>query len=475
MSLLMTTPRHIAPGAPVPVSLAPAAPPQTQGVVTAKPHDEAPPVIGANDIIFVNGQAFNGRGYPVCGVANQRGRLCGRIGSCPFHSKKNSSAKRPRSGVSAVDASASTSSFSGKVVTQKDTASTIESATPTTKSGEPIPAAHTPIRQMAIPPRRSRFKRSWTTDEHRRFLQAMRRHGKGKWKEIAVEVKTRNANQCQSHAQKYFLRQAKSDSERKKKSIHDVTEADMSKEMPARGAPSLVWPPVGLQGISQGMPSTSPSTNFTSALNGGASGATLASRPATSGVPLAPRIPVERIRNATVVAKGESVVAALNSKCTSQTASLEARLRGPTAPVISTQAVLGNGTDNALISRSNNTNPPIPIVLPVTSLGLQYASMVPSFVGPAIASPGNAAVVPPPPSAKTRVTVHVNGRLKGGMALMLPDSFEDFFEQSRAKLGFEGRFSRVFTRSGGEITDIDEMCQDDTLWLSAGEDFLTPR
>jgi len=81
---------------------------------------------------------------PMCGVLNQAGRPCQRIGKCPFHSNKE------------------------KKATQK---------------------------------------RGWTKDEHARFLQGLQLHGKGSWKEITNLVGTKTATQIQSHAQKYFLRQ----------------------------------------------------------------------------------------------------------------------------------------------------------------------------------------------------------------------------------------------------------------------------
>lgn len=116
----------------------------------------------------------------------------------------------------------------------------------------------------------------------------------------------------------------------------------------------------------------------------------------------------------------------------------------------------------------------VPIVLPMS--GIQYTSMLPTFMQPGMATTGAPAIVAaPPPPAKLRVTVHVNGRLKGGMALMLPASLETFFEMGKSKLNFDATFNRVFTRSGGEITCLDEMCPDDMLWLSKGDDFLTPK
>lgn len=109
--------------------------------------------------------------------------------------------------------------------------------------------------------------------------------------------------------------------------------------------------------------------------------------------------------------------------------------------------------------------------------GVQYAPMVQPFLagGSGNTAAAAAAVIGPPPPAKLRVTVHQNGKIRGGMALMLPESIDQFFKTAKSKLNFKGSFSRVFTRSGGEITSLDEMCQDDMLWLSAGEDFRTPR
>lgn len=85
------------------------------------------------------------------------------------------------------------------------------------------------------------------------------------------------------------------------------------------------------------------------------------------------------------------------------------------------------------------------------------------------------AVAAPPAQPKMRVTVHINGKLKGGMALILPNTLSQFFEMAQTKFNYDGNFTRVFTRSGGEITSLDEMCPDDMLWLSPGEDFTTPR
>lgn len=311
---------------------------------------------------------------------------------------------------------------------------------------------------MDIPPTKSRFKRSWTTDEHRRFLQAMRHHGKGKWKEIAVDVKTRNANQCQSHAQKYFLRQAKSDAERKKKSIHDVTEEDVSNDPSATNS----WPPINplhelAQRAAQAPPVPVPPVSMQSPIGA------VQIRPVSSGVALAPRPTAEAAASAAMKAQASSASLGLALPGDADSlgtwgASMPTSAGIPTAP----------GASNPNLANAGNAT--VPFMFPISSMGMPYAPMVSSLI-----SAGNPAVAAPALPQPLRVTVHINGKLKGGMALRLPKTIEEFFEQAQAKLQFDGVFTRVFTRSAAEILSLDEMCQDDVLWLSTGDDFITPR
>lgn len=382
----------------------------------------------------------------MCGVANQRGRLCGRIGTCPFHSgqKKGATPKRPRS-----NAPAPASAPNGE---------SGPAAAPVPDSKRLKGVAN--IRQMSMPPQKSRFKRSWTPDEHRLFLQAMRRHGKGKWKEIAAEVKTRTANQCQSHAQKYFLRQAKTDKERKKKSIHDVTEKDILETS---------WNNL----------TTAASTAQREAVPTAQSIVIHTGR----GVPLAPRssAPVQIVSSANVKEEPSqaSGITTVNAAAAGASAAFLTNAASSTTSIMtSTQTPMPTPVTTAgypLMHQTGHGMSTVPVVLPMSSLGIQYASMVPQFLNPGMPHPSSAAVVAPPPPQKLRVTVHINGKAKGGMALVLPNTFKEFFSMAKQKLTFANEFRRVFTRSGGEITCLDEMCQDDTLWLSKGEDFLTPR
>jgi SHAQKYF class myb-like DNA-binding protein len=43
----------------------------------------------------------------------------------------------------------------------------------------------------------------WTKDEHERFVEGLKRHGK-QWKKVAAYVGTRTVTQTKTHAQKYF-------------------------------------------------------------------------------------------------------------------------------------------------------------------------------------------------------------------------------------------------------------------------------
>ncbi|KAL2932550.1 Transcription factor SRM1 [Bienertia sinuspersici] len=70
----------------------------------------------------------------------------------------------------------------------------------------------------------SRKGKMWTEEEHKLFLLGMETYGKGDWKGIAKDfVKTRNATQVASHAQKHFNRQTKKQKKEVKRwSIFDI-------------------------------------------------------------------------------------------------------------------------------------------------------------------------------------------------------------------------------------------------------------
>lgn len=494
-----------------PVTAVPIAPSRPPASAAAPPRARA---VAHSDIVFSNGLAYNGRGYRVCGVANQRGTLCGRIGTCPFHAGQTpglgAAARTPKRRRSRPEADPGPDA---KVPRAEGDGTT----------GGSLPEC---VRRLETPPAKMRFKRSWTPDEHRQFLASMKKFGKGKWKEIAREVATRTANQCQSHAQKYFLRQAKSDKERKKKSIHDLTDEPPT---PAVGQPAVTVVPPVRAANALGAPAEAVLRNAGAHHHGFALGEDAAdSHPGQPGVDALASAALAAENAEARMKHREAVDRALETAM--QRASRAAKQEGDARALKAESEVATGGTDAGEAEATEDEDdaeddvpetdatqpaPPAapaanPLNVQAMALALAAAAMGGATAGkadqsapaagalaqlmtnpqamlmlnPLLATLGAGAVsappvaaaaaAPPPAPARLRVTVHRNGSKGGGMALMLPDSMEEFFALAKTKLLFEGVFARVFTRSGGEITSLDQMVQDDALWLSKGEEFATP-
>jgi SHAQKYF class myb-like DNA-binding protein len=509
------------------------------------------PGVREGDRVVHNGTTFNGRGYRVCGVVNQRGTLCGRIGTCPYRhgQQQEEETQQPQNAASlSTRPPLSNGQPAPAVREQQQLPQQQQPLVPSADSGNAgstangharnngnrvegdAPARLAPIAAAAgtcpksvlhldAAPAKAGFKRSWSREEHARFLLALRRRGRGKWKEIARDIGTRTANQCQSHAQKHFLRQAKDVSKRMKPSIHDITEvADLDRPPEPHAALT-----------SQATPSLAVVTHKdeeSRAAAGFGTGTGVASQERPG-----PACDNRRHgREAELTAKSVTAVTSLRQDNGHQVARKEGtilvggkqtdRPRQEDAQLLLENFAIGaRATHGSCLQPISNPTagterkeppPPaagaacgpsegpddpwrtVPILIPVSELQnlKQFAEWIQPNAG--VISTNDAAFRENSSSALAHVAVqptqafaalqmsvriHRNGTSTAeGLSVTFPESmaFDDFLVMAAKELGVPPNLSRIFTRSGGEISSLDEVIEDDALWLSKGEEFCYP-
>lgn len=164
---------------------------------------------------IIGGKVYNDKGHSICGVLNQHDKPCKRIGKCPFHgvsqpvSAHNSCHGYVDESGTAPGPNSEDNNPHGTGSASGDLAGTGVSASSNLDTGP-----------KGIP-KKQQYKHGWSKEEHYLFLRGLQMHDRGSWKQISNVVRSRNATQVQSHAQKYFLRQKQNN--KNKRSIHDLT------------------------------------------------------------------------------------------------------------------------------------------------------------------------------------------------------------------------------------------------------------
>ncbi|KAK4534893.1 hypothetical protein CDCA_CDCA03G0918 [Cyanidium caldarium] len=205
-------------------------------VVTAATGGGLPAMIALGG---ASGARYNLLGYRVCGARNSRRLYCGRLGRCPFHGPQLR--EEPNGERLAMDSAVPVDVAVGEhervrpeqlrewlaegrariVLSAAVTANALpgevnqdgERWLEGTEAMTFLDAQPMENGESEAPTGGMRFKRAWTLQEHARFLEGMACFGRGKWKQVAQVVGTRNAVQCQSHAQKFFGRHAEPNAE----------------------------------------------------------------------------------------------------------------------------------------------------------------------------------------------------------------------------------------------------------------------